>query len=149
VGGPPQALMDEIDKLAKGAGDDTMIGGGRDLRPTALGRRVSFPWEGNRDSDGPFTEGPRRYRADKRSFGIEIGRSKEAATSAVRFMETDTRNSGPGWEGKPGSPQIVQNTEKRLHSLPDTVSEKKEDGQCIKKKEAKVWPRRFARWSVW
>src|ERR1700736_4016579 len=53
-GRPPQALMDEIDKLSKQAGN-AMIGGGG-LGPTALGARVRLSGGKVTVIDGPFTE---------------------------------------------------------------------------------------------
>ena len=93
-GRPPQALMDEIDKLAKGAGNK-MIGGGG-LGPTALGARVRLSGGKVQVIDGPFTEA-------KEIIGgyaqFELQSKQEAINSAVEFMELH-KKYWPGWEGE-------------------------------------------------
>ena len=93
-GHPPQALMDELDKLAKGAGS-TMIGGGG-LGPTALGARVRLSGGKVTVIDGPFTEA-------KEIIGgyaqFELQSKQEAIESAVHFMELH-KKYWPGWEGE-------------------------------------------------
>ena len=93
-GYPPKALMDEIDKLAKEAGN-TMIGGGG-LGPTALGARVRLSGGKVAVIDGPFTEA-------KEIIGgyaqFELSSKQEAVDSAVRFMELH-KKYWPGWEGE-------------------------------------------------
>src|SRR5438270_7394054 len=78
---PPQALMDEIDKLAKAAGN-SMIGGGG-LGPTALGARVRLSAGKVVVIDGPFTEA-------KEIIGgyaqFELTSKQEAIDSAIQFM---------------------------------------------------------------
>ena len=90
---PPKALMDEIDKLAKEAGN-TMIGGGG-LGPTALGARVRLSGGKVAVIDGPVTEA-------KEIIGgyaqFELSSKEEAVESAVRFMELH-KKYWPGWEG--------------------------------------------------
>jgi hypothetical protein len=93
-GYPPQALMDEIDKLGKEAGNK-MIGGGG-LGPTALGARVRLSGGKVAVIDGPFTEA-------KEIIGgyaqFELQSKEEAVDSAVRFMELH-KKYWPGWEGE-------------------------------------------------
>jgi hypothetical protein len=93
-GYPPQALMDEIDKLSKEAGN-TMIGGGG-LGPTALGACVRLSNGKVTVIDGPFTEA-------KEIIGgyaqFELKSKEEAVESAVRFMELH-KKYWPGWEGE-------------------------------------------------
>jgi hypothetical protein len=93
-GYPPKALMDEIDKLGKEAGD-AMIGGGG-LGPTALGARVRLSSGKVTVIDGPFTEA-------KEIIGgyaqFELNSKEEAVDSAVRFMELH-KKYWPGWEGE-------------------------------------------------
>jgi len=110
-GYPPQALMDEIDKLAKGAGN-TMIGGGG-LGPTALGARVRLSGGKVTVIDGPFTEA-------KEIIGgyaqFELKSKQEAVESAVRFMELHKRY-WPGWEGETEIRQMF-NPEDFTHCKP-------------------------------
>jgi hypothetical protein len=93
-GRPPQALMEEIDKLSKQAGN-AMIGGGG-LGPTALGARVRLSGGKVTVIDGPFTEA-------KEIIGgyaqFELKSKQEAVESAVRFMELHKKH-WPGWEGE-------------------------------------------------
>ena len=93
-GRPPQALMDEIDKLAKQAGN-SMIGGGG-LGPTAMGARVRLSCGKVTVVDGPFTEA-------KEIIGgyaqFELKSKEEAVQSAVTFMELHKKH-WPGWEGE-------------------------------------------------
>jgi|ERR1700687_3259483 len=93
-GRPPQALMDEIDKLGKEAGN-AMIGGGG-LGPTALGARVRLSGGKVTVIDGPFTEA-------KEIIGgyaqFELKSKEEAVQSAVTFMELHKKH-WPGWEGE-------------------------------------------------
>ena len=93
-GYPPQALMGELDKLAKQAGT-TMIGGGG-LGPTALGARVRLSGGKVTVVDGPFTEA-------KEIIGgyaqFELQSKQEAIESAVHFMELH-KKYWPGWEGE-------------------------------------------------
>lgn len=93
-GRPPQALMDELDRLAKQAGN-TMIGGGG-LGPTALGARVRLADGKVSVIDGPFTEA-------KEIIGgyaqFELNSKAEAVESAVHFMELH-KKFWPGWEGE-------------------------------------------------
>ena len=93
-GRPPQALMDEIDKLSKQVGN-TMIGGGG-LGPTALGARVRLSGGKVMVIDGPFTEA-------KEIIGgyaqFELNSKQDAIDSAVRFMELHKQH-WPGWEGE-------------------------------------------------
>jgi hypothetical protein len=93
-GYPPKALMDEIDKLGKEAGDK-MIGGGG-LGPTALGARVRLSGGKVTVIDGPFAEA-------KEIIGgyaqFELKSKEEAVDSAVRFMELH-KKYWPGWEGE-------------------------------------------------
>jgi hypothetical protein len=90
-GRPPQALMDEIDKLGK----ENMIGGGG-LGPTALGARVRLSGGKVTVIDGPFTEA-------KEIIGgyaqFELKSKQEAIEGAVRFMELH-KKYWPGWEGE-------------------------------------------------
>jgi hypothetical protein len=93
-GYPPKALMDEIDRLGKEAGDK-MIGGGG-LGPTALGACVRLSGGKVTVIDGPFTEA-------KEIIGgyaqFELKSKEEAVDSAVRFMELH-KKYWPGWEGE-------------------------------------------------
>lgn len=93
-GRPPQALMDELDRLAKQAGN-TMIGGGG-LGPTALGARVRLSDGKVSVIDGPFAEA-------KEIIGgyaqFELNSKAEAVESAVHFMELH-KKFWPGWEGE-------------------------------------------------
>jgi hypothetical protein len=93
-GYPPQALMDEIDKLSKQAGN-TMIGGGG-LGPTALGARVRLSGGKVTVIDGPFSEA-------KEIIGgyaqFELNSKQEAVEGAIRFMELH-KKYWPGWEGE-------------------------------------------------
>ena len=93
-GHPPQALMDEMDKLAKQSGNK-MIGGGG-LGPTALGARVRLSGGKVQVIDGPFAEA-------KEIIGgyaqFELQSKEEAVASAVEFMELH-KKYWPGWEGE-------------------------------------------------
>jgi hypothetical protein len=110
-GHPPQALMDEIDKLSKEAGN-TMIGGGG-LGPTALGARVRLSGGKVTVIDGPFTEA-------KEIIGgyaqFELKSKDEAVDSAVRFMELH-KKYWPGWEGETEVRQMF-NPEDFTHGKP-------------------------------
>jgi len=110
-GHPPQALMDEIDKLSKEAGN-TMIGGGG-LGPTALGARVLLSSGKVTVIDGPFTEA-------KEIIGgyaqFELKSKEEAVDSAVRFMELH-KKYWPGWEGETEVRQMF-NPEDFTHCKP-------------------------------
>ena len=110
-GHPPQALMDEIDKLSTEAGN-TMIGGGG-LGPTALGARVLLSGGKVTVIDGPFTEA-------KEIIGgyaqFELKSKEEAVDSAVRFMELH-KKYWPGWEGETEVRQMF-NPEDFTHCKP-------------------------------
>jgi len=110
-GYPPQALMDELDKLSKEAGN-TMIGGGG-LGPTALGARVRLSGGKVTVIDGPFTEA-------KEIIGgyaqFELKSKEEAVDSAVRFMELH-KKYWPGWEGETEVRQMF-NPEDFIHRKP-------------------------------
>src|SRR3984957_10043321 len=93
-GYPPQALMDEIDKLGKEAGN-TMIGGGG-LGPTALGARVRLSGGKVTVIDGPFTEAQEIIRGYAQ-IGLKL--KEEGGQAAVTFMELHKKH-WPGWEGE-------------------------------------------------
>src|SRR6202140_5218179 len=90
-GYPPKALMDEIDKLGKDAGD-AMIGGGG-LGPTALGARVRLSSGKVTVIDGPFTEA-------KEIIGgyaqFELNSKQEAVEGRGGFLELHKKH-WPGW----------------------------------------------------
>jgi hypothetical protein len=94
-GPPPQALMQEIMKIA---GEETKSGkmlGNGGLAPTGQGARVRLAGGKVTVTDGPFTEA-------KEVIGgfaqFELKSKQEAIESAVRFMELH-KKYWPGWEG--------------------------------------------------
>ena len=101
-GMPPQALMDEIGKLAQQAQTkSTMIGSGG-LAPSAMSTRVRVSGGKVSVIDGPFAEA-------KEVVGgyamFELGSKEEAIASAREFMELH-RKFWPGWEGETEVRQI-------------------------------------------
>jgi len=101
-GPPPQALIEEIGKLAQEAAKaGTMVESGG-LGPTAMSTRVRVSGGKVTAIDGPFTE-------SKEVIGgyavFELKSKQEALEGALRFMELHKKH-WPGWEGETEIRQI-------------------------------------------